>query len=402
MKTRIFLFSVAIFMLLCTSCSSWDLPYIEPVSTRVDSCAASRTLGNAIWYDFPQTLVLPNNKILIIGGNTDGNAYSGEDIHLYHWDKDSFIANYVETVSAGAGLKTDVGQTLTKISNSYALLIGGLAADNGNATSAKTAQIVRFNLIGYVLEPLNDELHHARRYHTATMLTDDTHILVAGGIGNNLTERLPLELITISESDILEIETLGYLPSLRNHTATLLPNGNVLIAGGSIQTASSVVATDSAWVYITAQKSIERLKMPQARKNHTSTLLPEIGKVLIAGGFDADGAALNSAYLYSPNSNGFSAIASLNYARANHTTNYLADATCQVFIVGGENESGVEIGQTEIFDTESLDFFVPEKLELASKRTTHAAVQVSDTSFLLIGGKRTENEKAELVWSSPH
>ena len=64
------------------------------------------------------------------------------------------------------------------------------------------------------------------------------------------------------------------------HTATLLPNGKVLVAGGSIQW----LCLSSAELYDPASGTWSGDRQPRHRTRlHTATLLPN-GKVLVAGG----------------------------------------------------------------------------------------------------------------------
>jgi hypothetical protein len=79
------------------------------------------------------------------------------------------------------------------------------------------------------------------------------------------------------------------------HTATLLPSGKVLIAGGASDSNTTLMSAelyDPAAGTFTATGS-----MTTTRSGHTATLLPS-GKVLIAGGLDNDGNSLASAELY--------------------------------------------------------------------------------------------------------
>ena len=65
-----------------------------------------------------------------------------------------------------------------------------------------------------------------------------------------------------------------------SHTATLLPNGKVLVAGGYLEAASLA----SAELYDPATGTWSATgSLATGARNHTATLLPN-GKVLVAGG----------------------------------------------------------------------------------------------------------------------
>ena len=120
-----------------------------------------------------------------------------------------------------------------------------------------------------------------------------------------------------------------------SHTATLLPDGKVLMAGGFDGT--NVIA--SAEFYDPAAGTFTVTgSLTVARVGHTATLLPS-GKVLIAGG---DG--LGTAELYDPDSGTFAATGSMIVARSYHTATLLPNGT--VLIAGGWNDDSGGAGET--------------------------------------------------------
>jgi N-acetylneuraminic acid mutarotase len=127
----------------------------------------------------------------------------------------------------------------------------------------------------------------------------------------------------------------GSLGTLRaQHTATLLPNGKVLVAGGidsSFNPLASAELYDPATGTWTATGSLVT-----ARYSHTATLLPN-GKVLVSGGFNSS-VPLASAELYDPASGTWTATGSLSTARRIHTATLLPNG--KVLVSGGFNSSG--------------------------------------------------------------
>src|SRR6476469_4402427 len=100
-----------------------------------------------------------------------------------------------------------------------------------------------------------------------------------------------------------------------NHTATLLPNGMVLVAGGLSPTGPAIESSASAELYDPAFGSWSATdRLNTARYNHTATLLPN-GMVLVTGGSDNSNVASPSVELYDPALGSWSVTGSLNTAR---------------------------------------------------------------------------------------
>ena len=157
------------------------------------------------------------------------------------------------------------------------------------------------------------------------------------------------------------------------HTATLLPNGKVLVAGGfgEQDTPSSAELYDPATGIWSVTGS-----MTMPRENHTATMLPT-GKVLVVGGVDAPG----SAELYDPNTETWTPTGSPNTSRYVHTATLLRNG--KVLVVGGQSASG-PASSAEIYDPATGGWTTTGPLKTA--RTSHTATMLLDGRVLVAGG----------------
>jgi hypothetical protein len=282
--------------------------------------------------------LLDNGTVLIAGGsNTSGYLASAE---LYNPSTGLFTT---VTGSLNTARSTHTG---TLLSNGMVLIAGGQNSSSGWLASAElyNPSTQLFTTVG--------NLNTARRSHTATGLNNG-QVLIVGGYGAEQVggpgQLGSAELYNPSN------ETFALTGSLNQaryyHTATLRNDGKVLIAGGEINI-PSVTVESSTEVYNPASGTFAQTAgLATARAGHTATLLNN-GTVLIAGGFDfvtvpphmRSVQPLASAELYAPSTESSSSTGSLNVADGNSTAVLLIDGNC--LIAGGSpGDSAAELYQ---------------------------------------------------------
>lgn len=172
-------------------------------------------------------------------------------------------------------------------------------------------------------------LSQHRRLHTATLLPDG-RVLVCGGIYDAPgTDIASAEIYDPGTGTWSATAPLG--TGRMVHKATLLQNSTVLVTGGYNQTAGYLASSE---IYDPATGSWTRVgDMQVARTNFSATLLQD-GRVLVAGG-ELNNALIASAEIYDPAARTWSAVASMSSARNYHSASLLADG--QVLVMGGYN-----------------------------------------------------------------
>jgi len=183
-----------------------------------------------------------------------------------------------------------------------------------------------------------NNLNVGRLLHTATLLQNGK-VLIAGGEDSGD----PLASAELYDPASLLWSITGSLNQGRSgHTATLLQNGKVLVAGGYLPAVSA-----SAEIYDPATGSWTPTgSLNTGRYSHTATLLPS-GKVLVAGGRLSE-SYLATAELYDPSTGIWSAIASLGSPRAYHTATLLPGG--QVLVAGGSDVTGIDLASAQLYD----------------------------------------------------
>jgi N-acetylneuraminic acid mutarotase len=217
----------------------------------------------------------------------------------------------------------------------------------------------------------------SRAAHTATLLTDGK-VLVAGGFADDENALASAEIFDPKTNEFSPASAMNAACS--GHSATLLPGGKVLIAGGY-----NGNYLDSAEVYDPQTgKFAPTGKMILARSGHTAVLLAG-GKVLLAGGVGAGWTFLAEAEIYDPSTNTFTKTGNMSAARESHTATLLKDG--RVLITGGHRGRRQEMTvyqSAEIYNPATGAFTITANLTV--RRHKHDAVLLGDGRVLIVGG----------------
>src|SRR5580698_1355176 len=188
---------------------------------------------------------------------------------------------------------------------------------------------------------LTGSLNVQRCYHSATLLNNGM-VLIAGGEAPGGSSFAPLASAELYDPANGTFTATGNLNAARvDPTATLLTNGTVLLTGGFILSGTTDVPLSSAEVFDPVAGAFAATgSLNSARAGQTATLLPN-GTVLAAGGFDTD--ALASAEFYEPGTLAPAGLTAITVSAAPPTTPAtptISPGTYQRFIATGTFAGG--------------------------------------------------------------
>jgi hypothetical protein len=169
------------------------------------------------------------------------------------------------------------------------------------------------------------------------------------------------------------------------HTATLLPDGRVLVVGGLAFVNGRVITLNSAEIYDPQTNSwTQTPAMTFARSRHIAALLPN-GKVLIAGGRTQPAPTLAAAELYDPQTNMWTLTGSMSEPRDNFAAVRLQDGRVLVSGGGSGGPNGPFLQKTaEIYDFGTGTWSTVH--HMANARFGHRLTLLNDGRVLVTGG----------------
>jgi Galactose oxidase, central domain/Kelch motif len=280
-----------------TSLSSTEL--YDPVTNKFAAATATPVMNAA--RDGATATLLPNGEVLIAGGGNGSTVLGSTELY------DPATKRFAAAVVAPSMNTARSGAIATLLPNGKVLIAGGY--DDGNPPSLSSTELYDPTTNTFAPPTSTPSMNDQREYATATVLPNGK-VLIAGG-------EIYFEGVLYS-AELYVPATNTFAPSTSmptmNHghilaTATLLANGQVLIAGGQDLVAPHLYNTlNDTELYDpgtnTFALSSSTPLMNTARDSAAATLLPN-GEVLIAGGQSIVGAPphlifLSSTELYSP------------------------------------------------------------------------------------------------------
>jgi N-acetylneuraminic acid mutarotase len=314
------------------------------------TATASLSVVTSTWIattDFPRSesggteTLLQNGNVLVMSSGL--NSTSG----------DAWVYNPATATWGDTGLPVAIlgGNTATLLPNGTVLVTGGSAPNSVDFGSISKAEIYDPAAGRGGTWTATANLPIELIAHTATLLSNGT-VLVAGGLNSNVA---PDQQQVFANSEIYDPAVGTWTPagSLNTarygHTATLLNNGTVLVTGGSSQGGSEL---SSAEIFDPASGTwTPTANLPTPVRGQTATLLPN-GTVLVAGGSNSTGTTAD-AEIYDPASGTWTPTASLPMSIQGHTATLLLNGT--VLVAGGESidvstGAGAATANAEIYD----------------------------------------------------
>jgi lysophospholipase L1-like esterase len=307
-----------------------------------------RTGPALVGVENPTLTTLPSGEALLSGGARAGGSSSAETHSL---------TTMAELYDPARGTWSATGSmAVPRILHTATLLETGvdagkvLVTGGENAPNESVASAELYDPSTGKWSPTGS-MAAERAGQTATLLGNGEVLVVGGNFGTGPAA----ELYDPSTGSFSPTGAMPVDPAFGS--ATLLPTGEVLLAGGVVPAVGGgTIQTTAAELYDPAtNKWSPTGSLLTARSLQIATLLPS-GEVLLAGGYNPEKGTLASAELYDSTTGTFSATASMGIPRWEPTATLLSAGTDagEVLVVGGSQHAVTEAGPrpsaAEVYD----------------------------------------------------
>jgi len=379
----------------CTVRVSWNEQAVvypallDPKWTSAATMATERQLHTAT--------MLSTGKVLVVGGTSNGTAALAT-AELFDPSTNTWAGTGSMTGPSAARMRHSASQLATSsntMTSGKILVAGGWTGTQSISTTKLYSPTGGTWIEGA-------DMGTPRHAHTATVLFDGRVLAVGGMGGTTVFQTATLYDPHPNGSDVGEWNSTPNLPSnqrRRYHTATRLSTTNptlsnhVLVVGGnsggttSLATVVKFNPTAGTWSTLTP--------LATAREGHTATVLSD-GRVIIAGGKNVS-TMLPLALLYDPGTSGsgtWSNAGNLNVARQQHTATLLSTGVLGnglVLVAGGSpNSTGTPSSNSaELFQFVSGTPTWTATAPLFEISRDHSANLLGNGRVLIAGGMTT-------------
>ena len=244
------------------------------------------------------------------------------------------------------------------------------------------------------------KLETGRGGHTATLLPDGK-VLIAGGIDYSADGTPIFASAELYDPDKGTWSATGSMTVSRfKHAAVRLGSGEVLVAGGTSTEPSNDRPLASAEIYNPVAGAWRTVgSMATGRELVKAILLPD-GRVLAVGGSIGHFGkykALASAEIYDPKTERWTSTGALLEARTQFTMTLLGDG--RVLVAGGARPYTSALSTAEIYDPTSATWSAAGSMK--TPRWNHRAVLLPNGDVLIVGGCDLQGELTSVELYSP-
>lgn len=308
--------------------------------------------------------LLPTGQVLVAGGRiqTSSSGVSRAELYSPFRKESSFTHGMVWG---------RVGHAVANLHSGLFLVTGGTDLDGDEGSSE-----IYDSASGLFTRAAT--LTHNRSGHTSTFIPSPPGVLIAGGKGRGTSPVPFLELYDPSRGSF----SLGPSATLApGHTATMLPNGKVLLVGH--------LTENGAWrpwaaVYDHARRTLSCTSGQPgvAREGHQALLLVNPSKVLLLGGNNGKGPCADAEW-YDPVSDSFQRCPEpMLVPREDFGLALMSNG--EVLIVGGSHDGASASASAERFEPRSQTFAPTENL--AQPRRHPSVISLPSGHTLVLGG----------------